>query len=171
MWSGGAIIYRRLFHHEADTLDRSITALILGFVAALMISWVLVMTTLLFQPIAVLCIIACGYLIYREQGFLSKLARNVSDLAHRHLGFDTWSKGLTTVLLVVTIAYLIYGIMLAYIPYPTAWDANHAYMYFPKVWAEHNGYLRNSLSAQFGPSPWLTLVAVWFQFGYAFQSL
>jgi len=67
--------------------------------------------------------------------------------------------------------YFLYGIMLAYIPYPTAWDANHAYMYFPKVWAEHHGYLWNSLSAQFGPSPWLTFVAVWFQFGYAFQSV
>lgn len=61
--------------------------------------------------------------------------------------------------------------MLSFIPYPTAWDANHAYMYIPKVWAEHHGYIWNSLSAQFSPSPWLTYIAVWFQFGYAFQSI
>jgi len=29
MWSGGAMLYRRLYHHEADTLDRAVTALIL----------------------------------------------------------------------------------------------------------------------------------------------
>lgn len=171
MWSGGAMLYRRLYHHEADTLDRSVTALILWFVAALVISWILVMSTLLFQVVAVACLVACGYLIYKEKNFLRKLAHNVSALANNHLGFGTWSKALTTILLITTIMYLIYGIMLAYIPYPTAWDANHAYMYFPKVWAEHHGYLWNSISGQFSASPWLTFVAVWFQFGYAFKSI
>jgi hypothetical protein len=171
MWSGGSMLYRKLYHHEADTLDRSVTALVLWFVATLMISWALVLTTLLYQIVAVVCVAVCGYLIWRETQFWKTLSHNMSDLINKHLWFDTWAKGLTTVLLGITIMYLCYGIMLAFIPYPTAWDANHAYMYFPKVWAEHHGYLWNSLSAQFSPAPWLTYVAVWFQFGYAFQSV
>ena len=171
MWSGGSMLYRKLYHHEADTLDRWVTALILWFVATLMISWVLVLSTLLYQIVAVAFVVVCGYLIWRETSFWKTLARNMSVLINTHLGFDTFSKGLTTVLLGITIMYLCYGIMLAFIPYPTAWDANHAYMYIPKVWAEHHGYLWNSLSSQFSPSPWLTYVAVWFQFGYAFQSV
>jgi hypothetical protein len=140
MWSGGAMLYRKLYHHEADTLDRSVTALILWFVAALVISWILVVTTLLYQIVAVACIAVCGYLIWRETQFWKTLARNTSDLINNHLWFDTFSKGLTTILLGITIMYLCYGIMLAFIPYPTAWDANHAYMYIPKIWAEHHGY-------------------------------
>ncbi len=171
MWSGGSMLYRRLYHHDADTLDRAVTALVLWFVAALLISWALVLSTLFYQIVAVACIAVCGYLIWRETSFWKTLARNTSELINNHLGFDTFSKGLTTILLGITIMYLCYGIMLAFIPYPTAWDANHAYMYIPKIWAEHHGYLWNSLSAQRSPSPWLTYIAVWFQFGYAFQSV
>lgn len=171
MWSGGSMIYRCVYHQDADTLDRAVTALILWFVAALAVSWVLVMTTLLYQIVAVACLVVCGYLIYREHHFLKKLAHNTSDLINTHLWFDTWAKTINTILFALTLIYIAYGIMLAYIPYPTAWDANHAYMYIPKVWAEHHGYLWNSLSAQFGPSPWLTYIAVWFQFWYAFQSI
>jgi hypothetical protein len=171
MWSGGSMLYRKLYHHEADTLDRAVTALVLWFVAALLISWALVLSTLLYQIVAVACIIACGYLIWRETSFWKTLARNMSDLINHNLWFDTFAKSLTTILLGITIMYLYYGIMLAFIPYPTAWDANHAYMYIPKIWAEHHGYLWSSLSAQFSPSPWLTYIAVWFQFGYAFKSV
>jgi hypothetical protein len=171
MRSGGSMLYRKLYHQEADTLDRSVTALIFGFIATLVISWVLVISTLLYQIVAVACLVVCGYLILREKLFWRKLASNTSVLINANLWFDTWAKSLTTILFGVTIMYLCYGLMLSFIPYPTAWDANHAYMYIPKVWAEHHGYIWNSLSAQFSPSPWLTYIAVWFQFGYAFQSI
>ncbi len=36
-----------------------------------------------------------------------------------------------------SLMYLFFGFMLAFIPYPTAWDANHAYMFNPKVWEEN----------------------------------
>lgn len=32
-----------------------------------------------------------------------------------------------------------FGFQLSFIPYSTAWDANHAYMYIPKVFAENHG--------------------------------
>ena len=111
MWSGGSMLYRKLYRQEADTLDRWVTALILWFVAALAISWILVMTTLLYQVVAVACLVICGYLIWKESSFWKTLAQNVSALINNHLGFDTLSKGLTTILLGITIMYLCYGIM------------------------------------------------------------
>jgi hypothetical protein len=44
-------------------------------------------------------------------------------------------------LIVACIVYYFFGFQLSFIPYPTAWDANHAYMYVPKVWAENHGAL------------------------------
>lgn len=41
------------------------------------------------------------------------------------------------ILLGMAIIYLLYGLQLAFIPYSTAWDANHAYMFFPKIWADN----------------------------------
>ncbi|MEI7562706.1 MAG: hypothetical protein WCJ39_03145 [bacterium] len=37
----------------------------------------------------------------------------------------------------LSIIYYLYGFQLSFIPYSTAWDANHAYMYVPKVLAEN----------------------------------
>jgi|GEM_PF-2108221 len=170
MRAAGSMLYRRVYRHLADTLDRAITALILGFVAAMLVSFVLVLTTLLYQLVVAAVFAGCIYLIYQEKIFFRTLGRNITTLAHKHLGFSTRQKSLTTIILGLTIMYLMYGLMLAYIPYPTAWDANHAYMFIPKVWSEHHGYLRNSIGSQFGPSPWLTYVAFWFQWGNLLQS-
>ncbi len=44
------------------------------------------------------------------------------------------------VLLLLSFWYIFNGFTLAFIPYPTAWDANHAYMFFPKMLALNNGF-------------------------------
>jgi hypothetical protein len=50
-------------------------------------------------------------------------------------------KWIGIVLLAISIIYYLYGFQLSYIPYSTAWDANHEYMYVPKVLAENHGVL------------------------------
>lgn len=40
--------------------------------------------------------------------------------------------------------YIYFWFSYSFIPYPSAWDANHAYMFYPKVFAEYGGY------------PWIT---------------
>jgi len=51
-------------------------------------------------------------------------------------------KRLGVILLAISLIYYLYGFQLAFIPYSTAWDANHAYMYLPKVIAQSHGILR-----------------------------
>ena len=45
---------------------------------------------------------------------------------------------------VLVFLYIYFWFSYSFIPYPSAWDANHAYMFYPKVFAEYGWY------------PWLT---------------
>jgi hypothetical protein len=68
----------------------------------------------------------------------------------------------TILLLWISFAYYFHGFMLAYIPYPTARDANHAYMYIPKVFALSHGYMRSSAFDLWFPLLWYSYIAFWF---------
>lgn len=48
------------------------------------------------------------------------------------------------VLILLSFGYVFFGFNHAMIPYPTAWDANHEYLYIPKVIAENHGILRGN---------------------------
>ncbi|MBP6256623.1 hypothetical protein KA405_02640 [Patescibacteria group bacterium] len=58
--------------------------------------------------------------------------------------------------------YFYNGVVLSFIPYPTAWDANHAYMFMPKMFALHNGYYRNEISMRGFGGLWLSYITFWF---------
>ena len=47
-----------------------------------------------------------------------------------------------SVLFVISFAYYFFNFSHSFIPYSTAWDANHEYMYIPKVISENAGILR-----------------------------
>lgn len=46
------------------------------------------------------------------------------------------------VLMLFSFVYLFYGLQNSFIPYSTARDANHEYMYTPKILAENAGVYR-----------------------------
>lgn len=70
-------------------------------------------------------------------------------------------------LMLFSLMYVYHGFVLADIPYPTAWDANHAYMYFPRIWALNNGYYwEPTLVAS--PQIWYGYLTFWFKFMYIF---
>jgi len=71
-----------------------------------------------------------------------------------------WTNRIGLVLIAITIIYYFYGFQLSYIPYSTAWDANHEYMYIPKILAENHGVLRgNSGPGAGAPMLWHSLLA------------
>lgn len=41
---------------------------------------------------------------------------------------------------VLVFLYIYFWFSYSFIPYPSAWDANHAYMFYPRVFAEYGGY-------------------------------
>lgn len=61
------------------------------------------------------------------------------------------------ILSVVSLSYIYIWIQNSFIPYSTAWDANHEYMYIPKILAENSGvYWWNTV--------WNTMPWLWHQF-------
>ena len=60
---------------------------------------------------------------------------------------------LILVLIILSLSYIYLGIQNAFTPYSTAWDANHEYMYIPKILAENAWvYWWNTVGANM---PWL----------------
>lgn len=61
------------------------------------------------------------------------------------------------ILCVVSLSYVYIWIQNSFIPYSTAWDANHEYMYTPKILAENAGIYRWN-------TVWNTMPWLWHQF-------
>lgn len=66
-------------------------------------------------------------------------------------------------LLLFSFGYYFFNFSHSYIPYSTAWDANHEYMYTPKVIAENAGILRGNTGPASGmPYLWHGCIAFFF---------
>jgi hypothetical protein len=80
-----------------------------------------------------------------------------------HLFSLQWLADIALFLILLWVVWYFYnGVVLSFIPYPTAWDANHAYMFTPKMFALHNGYYRNELSMRGFWWLWLPYITFWF---------
>jgi len=86
-----------------------------------------------------------GYMIKCMKDDMLHYQTIISDVADEFRGenlkANRW-KRIGVILLAISLIYYLYGFQLSFIPYSTAWDANHEYMYIPKVLAENHGVLR-----------------------------
>lgn len=74
------------------------------------------------------------------------------------------------ILIGVSILYYFYWFQLSFIPYSTAWDANHAYMYIPKIIAENHWVLRGNIwAAAIPPELWHGFITFWFSLIWAIK--
>ncbi len=71
-----------------------------------------------------------SWLITSLEWFVQK----INNSKHTWLLFAFWT------IFALAFFYIFVGLNYTFIPYPTAWDANHAYMFIPKVIAEYGGY-------------------------------
>ena len=82
-----------------------------------------------------------GFMIWRMKSDMVPYKLILSEIAGEFkkdkLKENRW-KRLGVILLAISLLYYMYGFQLSVIPYSTAWDANHAYMYVPKILAENN---------------------------------
>lgn len=63
---------------------------------------------------------------------------------------------------IVWLWYLFYGYLLSYMPYSTAWDANHAYMFYPKMRALNHWVYWFEASMNSLPRFWDMFITFWF---------
>ena len=66
------------------------------------------------------------------------------------------------ILLGFSVLYFYYWFMLSWIPYPTAWDANHAYMFYPKMWAINNWFYWTEPFMWTSFQLWYSYITYWF---------
>lgn len=114
---------------------------------------------------------ALTYLIIKNKAMLHGLTHNIESFVAWIN--DTFKQNQFTYILyiIITALGLLYAYMwlnLAYIPYPTAWDANHAYIFIPRMWALNNGiYWGNAWVAGAVPYLWYWFLTFWFKFASA----
>lgn len=89
-----------------------------------------------------------GYMIRRMKNDMLVYKNIITDVIDEFRGdklkTNRW-KRIGIALLAISILYYLYGFQLSFIPYSTAWDANHEYMYIPKVLAQSHGVLRGNV--------------------------
>lgn len=112
----------------------------LGLGSMLLIIQILVTAGLLYSGIVRWLFIALGYSIYEERkqllAYQDIISNTLSSCSYWFLQKSQRGIGII-VLLLLSISYYYFGFQMSFIPYSTARDANHAYMYFPKVVSEY----------------------------------
>lgn len=107
-----------------------------------------------------------GFMIYVQKKKLANYKIILSDIIQEfkntELKTNRW-KWIWLVLMIISIMYYFYGFELSFIPYSTAWDANHAYMYETKILAESFGVMRwNIWIANSAPQLRHAFITFWF---------
>lgn len=101
--------------------------------------------TILYWAITWAMFIGLGVAIYYSKKELSEYATQIEE-AFEPMKYQGLKKNgiiwVSVILVAISLLYYFYWFQLSFIPYSTAWDANHAYMYIPKVIAENHGILR-----------------------------
>lgn len=117
----------------------------IGLGVFLLLIYVLTLTRALFPGVIRIIFLGLGSMIRYMRKPMNEYTDSLSSLfthfRREHIR-GNWMTWMGVILLAVTIMYYFYGFNLSFIPYSTAWDANHAYMYVPKILAENHGVLR-----------------------------
>lgn len=126
-----------------------------------------------FHPIVIrIVFLGLGWLIrYMKKDMIEQwniISETLSIFKLENIKKNRW-QWLMLILLIFSIVYYFYGFQLSFIPYSTAWDANHEYLYIPKVIAENFGILWGNVgSASVMPFLRHSFISFWFSIGSIF---
>ncbi|PID34907.1 MAG: hypothetical protein CR971_00745 [candidate division SR1 bacterium] len=138
----------------------------LGLVVFLLTNWILMGFGIFYGAIVWLMLIGGGVLLYFRRKALVKTGEFISEVFQKfaitELNQDP-RKLAFIILIAFSVLYYLIGFQLSFIPYPTAWDANHEYMYIPKVISQYHGVIRgNTGPASSLPYLWHSFIAFFF---------
>ncbi len=128
----------------------------------------------LFHPIVIRIIfLGLAWLIWLMRNELKQDKDIVGDLLSgfklESLRTNRW-QWIMLILMMFSIIYYFYWFQLSFIPYSTAWDANHEYLYVPKVIAENFWIIwGNVWTASAMPFLRHSFIAFWFSIGKIFS--
>ncbi len=139
LYTIGTKIYHYIFKKEISDWTDILLALWLGLGLFLLINYILIIIQLFYPIIARLQFVALWYSIRHYRDWFSSSKKIIDDILKQFQWLDIQRKTIYSILLSITVIYIMFWFNLSFIPYSTARDANHAYMYLPKVWSINNG--------------------------------
>lgn len=166
----GTWIRKKIFGHHEWTIEHIFINIGLGLIAFCLVNYVLILLHVFFGIVIAALFVAYGVCSWKMKKELHDAQGTLETL----ISSITWDKVVSSplffvyvLLMLFSIMYIYHGFVLSDIPYPTAWDANHAYMYYPKIWALNSGYYWES-SLSITPQIWFAYIAFWFKLMYIF---
>ena len=116
----------------------------LGLSIFLLIIYIFSMVHLIRGAIIWMLFLGLGAMVWYMKNDMLSYQKIITDITQEFHGKNlklNWWKWIGIVLLAISIIYYLYGFQLSYIPYSTAWDANHQYMYVPRILAQNHGVM------------------------------
>ncbi len=164
-------IFKKLHWRTQDSMHDVFLQFTLGLIGFCITNIILLMLGVYYAAIVWLQIGLLIYLLWKQKSFLKHLYKTTEDFVqnmHNVLHKLPWVSILYYLLIIVTCVYIYMWMNLAYIPYPTAWDANHAYIFIPRAWAIHNWLYWWVSWASHMPYLWYWFLTFWFKFAQSF---
>jgi uncharacterized membrane protein len=141
----GSFLSRKFIRFQQQRRQEMLLSLGIGISAFLIIVQICLGIGILFSRISILLFIGLGIMIYLEKSALKEYSSLISNICstfrEKLKSKDIWVM-IIFILLLLSFLYIFYGLQNSFIPYSTAWDANHEYMYTPKILAENAGIYR-----------------------------
>lgn len=162
-------IYTSFIKSEISNWSDILLSLWIWLWVFLLFNYILVLIQLFYPLIAWIQLIILWWSIrYYRKDFLST-KEILQWVTSSFNNLDIQRKSIYSILIVVTLMYMMFWFNLSYIPYSTARDANHAYMYYPKVWSLNNGVFFTDGPVT-SPYIWMTYIAYRFSLLKPFTS-
>ena len=156
----GYWLYTRIFKWWNSNKNLLLKSWIIGFLI-LLIFWILYPILWLFlDPIVsrLLVVLMCFYYFFERKNII----HFKNTYINKHYTFDQKKQNIVFLLCVLSIVYIMYIFHNWYIPYPTARDANHAYLFYPKMWAFNAWIFRDNAQMAVTPHIWYGYITYWF---------
>lgn len=154
---------------ESRSRQRVWVTLAIWISVQLLLLYVLVVTNLLFPIVSWILCLWWWYLIWKSRkklnGIWELLCKSIDWLKQLIRSKSTVEKILWWLFvwaILIGFWYIFNGFQLSFMPYTTAWDANHAYMFYPKMWSFNNWIYWFEKSMNISPDLWYMFLTYWF---------
>ena len=171
----GNLIMRKFIKNRTANRENLILNFWVGLVSFLIGMQILMAIHLVYRPIVLVVFLGSGVLIWKEKNHLIDY-KNLIERGLENFSIDHLLKSpvflIVLLLILISVGYYYFGFSHSYIPYPTARDANHEYMYIPKIISENWGILRWNQGSGWGmPYLWHWFIVFFFSLGIPLQAL
>ncbi len=144
----GGQVHQKLYGNQERSRRQILLAFGLGFCTFVAVNYFLILMHVYYARVNRLQVILLWYLTRKAAPLLKGMAATINQTIRSlywsnksGMGVYNW---LVIALILISIAYYFIGFKMAYIPYPTARDANHAYMLMPNAISNAHGHSWNT---------------------------